>query len=85
MRDTALRAPSLPQGAVDTLADGPLLLGALEVARLLGIGRTKVYELIVRGELPIVRIGRCVRVSRSHLAVWIESRTAKPLELDAED
>jgi excisionase family DNA binding protein len=43
------------------------LLKATEVARLLGIGRTKVYELMAAGELPVVRIGRFVRVPRRSL------------------
>ncbi|HLH67771.1 MAG TPA: helix-turn-helix domain-containing protein [Candidatus Dormibacteraeota bacterium] len=45
-----------------------------KVARLLGIGRTKVYELIGRGELPVVRIGRLVRVPRAELERWIRDR-----------
>src|SRR5438445_11928338 len=49
---------------------GPLLLETPEVARLLGLGRTKVYELIARRELPVVRLGRCVRVPRHELQVW---------------
>jgi len=56
---------------------GPLLLDALEVAELLGIGRTKTYELIARGELPVLRVGRCVRVPRSGLDTWIASRTTR--------
>jgi excisionase family DNA binding protein len=55
--------------------DEPLLLGAAEVARLLGIGRTKVYELIARRQLPVVCIGRCVRVPRHQLQGWIVSHT----------
>ena len=51
----------------------PLLLEAAEVARLLGIGRTKVYELIARREIPVVCIGRCVRVPRQQLQTWIAS------------
>jgi hypothetical protein len=27
-----------------------------------------------RGELPVVRIGRCVRVSRTALSIWIDER-----------
>src|SRR5437899_1841151 len=48
----------------------PLLLDSRQVAYLLGIGRTKAFELIRRGELPVVRIGRCVRVSRAALELW---------------
>ena len=53
----------------------PLLLEAPEVARLLGIGRTKVYELLARRELPVLCIGRCVRVPKHQLQIWIASHT----------
>jgi len=59
---------------VITVDQESLLLRAEEVARLLGIGRTKVYELIGRGELPVVRIGRLVRVPRAELEQWIRDR-----------
>ena len=52
----------------------PLLLDSLEVARLLGLGRTKVFQMMARSELPVVRIGRCVRVSRPALLAWIQER-----------
>jgi len=52
----------------------PILLRAEEVARLLGVGRTKVYELMATGELPAARIGRLVRVPRPALDCWIAER-----------
>jgi excisionase family DNA binding protein len=55
--------------------DGSLLLEAGEVARLLCIGRTKVYQLIASRELPVISIGRCVRVPKHELQMWISSRT----------
>ncbi len=51
------------------------LLRADEVARVLGIGRSKTYELIARGELPSLRIGRLVRVPRHALEQWIADHT----------
>ncbi|MDP9408203.1 MAG: helix-turn-helix domain-containing protein [Actinomycetota bacterium] len=39
-----------------------LLLTPTEAAALLGIGRSKVYELIKSGQLSSVRIGACRRV-----------------------
>ena len=54
--------------------DGPLLLDSREVERLLGIGRTKVYELMAREQIPVVRIGRSVRVPRDELRAWIASK-----------
>jgi len=56
--------------------DDKLLLDSREVSRLLGIGRTKAFEMMARAELPVVRIGRCVRVPRRALADWISDRTA---------
>ncbi len=39
-----------------------LLLRPAEVAESLGIGRSKVYELISSGRLPSIRIGGSLRV-----------------------
>lgn len=60
------------------------LLRASEVARLLGIGKTKTNEMLASGELPVVRIGRAVRVPRDLLQAWIEERTSAALNLDQE-
>jgi len=51
-----------------------LLLSVPEVAKTLGLGRTKVYELIAMEGLPVVRFGRAVRVSVTSLQQWIEQR-----------
>lgn len=56
-----------------------MLLRAGEVAELLGLGRTKVFEMLAAGELPTVRIGRCVRVPRSELEAWVRSITPSPI------
>jgi excisionase family DNA binding protein len=47
-----------------------------EAADLLGIPRSRCYELIQRGELPAVRIGeRSIRVNRRQLEQFLfESR-----------
>ena len=49
----------------------PLLLRADEAAALLAIGRTKVFEMMAAGELPVIRIGRCVRIPKDQLERWI--------------
>jgi len=51
------------------------LLRPHEVQMLLRIGRSKVYEMIAQGELPIVRIGRAVRIPRRELERWIAEHT----------
>jgi excisionase family DNA binding protein len=45
-----------------------------EVAELLRIARGRAYELVAEGEIPAVRIGRSVRVSRKELDRWLEDQ-----------
>lgn len=45
-----------------------------EVAEFLRIGRSRAYELVGSGEIPSVRIGRSVRVSRRKLERWLEGQ-----------
>jgi excisionase family DNA binding protein len=56
-------------------ADEPWLLDSRAVARLLGISRTKTFQMISCGYLPVIRIGRCARVPRSALESWITQQT----------
>ena len=58
-----------------------LLLRVPEVAKALGLGRTKVYELISTGELPVIRLGRAVRVSVAALHKWVEEREKQSLSV----
>jgi excisionase family DNA binding protein len=64
----------VPMETTRSVASSPLLLTIPDVARRLGLGRTKVYELIAREGLPVVRFGRAVRVSVTSLQQWIEQR-----------
>jgi excisionase family DNA binding protein len=41
-----------------------LLLRIPEVMTMLGLGRTKIYELIGSGDLPVIRVGKAVRIPR---------------------
>lgn len=47
------------------------LLTIEEVAEILGIGQTKAYALRREG-LPVIRMGRALRVSSLKLREWIE-------------
>lgn len=57
----------------------PLLLSIPEVAASLGLGRSKVYELIAKERLPVIRFGRSVRVSAASLQKWVEEREQQTL------
>lgn len=50
----------------------PVLLRIEEAARQLGIGRTLTYELISRGELEVVRIGRATRVPAAAVHEFVD-------------
>lgn len=50
-----------------------LLLKPMEAAEVLGIGRTRLYELLARRAIPTVRIGHRVRVPVEALRRWIKS------------
>ena len=50
---------------------GALLLKVPDAARLLNISRDHCYELIARGEIPHIRLGRVIRIPRVGLEQWI--------------
>lgn len=45
-----------------------------QVMEVLHLGRSKVYELITREGLPVLRFGRSVRVSPDALRKWLKQR-----------
>ena len=47
------------------------LLTVREVAFALGCGRTSVYALIAKGELPTVKVGRLTRIPVSAIAAFV--------------
>lgn len=49
----------------------PLLVDAKQAARLLGIGRTTLYELIGAGAITPMHIGRCVRFPMTELERFV--------------
>ena len=57
-----------------------LLLRPVEAAEAIGIGRSKMYELLASGELPSIRIGGSVRVPIDALRAWIARQLAEPTE-----
>lgn len=57
-----------------------LLLRPMEAAEAIGVGRSKVYELLASGELPSIRIGGSVRVPVDALQRWIDRQLADRAE-----
>ena len=53
-----------------------LLLKIEDAADALSLGRSKTYELIQRGELRTVKIGRATRVPTDAIREYVERRAA---------
>ena len=62
-----------PKDAADKI-----LLTATETAQLLSLSRSTVYEMMAGDQLPVVRIGRAVRVPLDSLKDWVRSRSSAP-------
>ena len=50
------------------------LLRVDQVGERLGIGRTHVWRLVHSGELPVVRLGKSVRIPEGHLVAFVAAR-----------
>ena len=52
------------------------LLTAAEAAELLSVRPSWVYEAVRSGQLPCLKVGRHIRVTRPILEVWLAERRA---------
>ena len=59
-------------------ADEKRLLRVDEAATRLGIGRTKTWELVNRGQLRSVRIGRAVRIVAADVDRFVVDLAGEP-------
>ena len=54
----------------------PLCVRVNVAARMMGIGRTKLYELIGNGEVDAIKVGKATLVTTASLNAMIERRRA---------
>jgi len=52
----------------------PLCVRVNVASRMLGIGRTKIYELIGNGEVEVIKVGKATLVTTDSLKALIERR-----------
>jgi excisionase family DNA binding protein len=62
---------AMKYGESESAAQPPLLLSLAQAARLLNLCERTVWTLVHASELPHVRIGRRVLISRAALEKWI--------------
>jgi hypothetical protein len=53
-----------PTSSAPSLAEYPDLLTVGDLQKVLRIGRNGTYEAIRRSDVPVVRIGRCIRIPK---------------------
>ena len=51
------------------------LLTIGQVAEILQLSKARCYEMAASGELPVVKLGRSVRVRRDRLDRWLDDRS----------
>jgi hypothetical protein len=75
-----MRIPSITQ-----LRSGPPTVGLLTAAAVLGVGRTRAYEMARRGEFPVrvIRIGSTYRVPVAELLTLLGISDAPPVVAEA--
>ncbi len=56
------------------------LLTGMDVARRLGISKTKAYLLLQRGDIPSVKLDRNVRVRQQDVEEYIRRKLQNPFE-----
>ena len=59
-----------------------LLLRVYEAAKVIGMGRSKTYELVAAGVLPSVRVGRSLRVPAEAVREFVRCLVAEQTDSD---
>mgnify|MGYP002780297856 CR=1 FL=1 len=45
----------------------PICVKVTDAARMIGVGRTKLYELIASGEIEVIKLGKSTRITTASL------------------
>ena len=62
-----MSAPVLPE---------PICVRVNDAARMIGVGRTKLYELIAAGEVETVKLGKATRITTDSLRDLVRRQRA---------
>lgn len=52
----------------------PLVLNAAHLAEIIGVSKRIAYEIMDKSGFPLIRIGRCKRVSREAFFKWLNEQ-----------
>ncbi len=61
-------------GTEEVANELPAIMTVEEAAKWLRVRRTTCYEAVRRGDIPCIRLGRQIRISKSALIAWAEGK-----------
>jgi len=56
----------------------PIFVRVNDAANMIGVGRTKLYELIAKGEVEAVKLGKATRITTASLNDLVRRRREHP-------
>ena len=59
-----------------------ICISVMEAAKIIGVGRNVMYNLIKQPGFPCVKIGRSYKVRKSGLEEWLKDHEGKEIILD---
>lgn len=62
-----------------------LLLKPEEASRVLGLGRSKIYQLLATGAIESIAVGRSRRIPADALRRWVDRQREVPINTDDPD
>lgn len=68
-----------------TIQELPIILNAVQVAAVLGISKSRAYQLFLQKDFPTVQIGRRKLVSRDAFWTWFQAQERKGGDLNRTD
>ena len=58
------------------MAELEMIVGAKNIATVLGIPSRRVYEMADKGTIPVIKFGGSIAIRKTKLAAWIEELEA---------
>ena len=74
MSSIPVKAGSVQQTVMPSLALEPKMYTPMEAAKLLNVGRTKMYELINGKDIQSIRIGRKILIPAQCIQLFVEKQ-----------
>lgn len=60
----------------------PICVKINDAARMIGVGRTKLYELIATNQIEVVKLGKSTRITTASLRALISRRCVPQQDLE---